>query len=362
MEVAAIIVAAIERKYFSVSYFNHPYLQLNSMMKLVKLYAHSTSKINSVVIIRGFITYQGSSLDKESIKWKRCTDCRRDRSHFASVLYHGEVYAISTLSNIAAGTVEKFNPYLDQWHLVSRLPRPLHSVGAVVLQGKLYVLGGYDNSNNISDCVYEYVNDTKEGEWVECPELTLLQPRCKHAAVAFNGKIWIAGGSLQGGIEFTASVHIYDPQRKCWEIGPSMNVKRDYANLLVVNNALYVVGGDVGNDGTQKVRTIEAYNEESREWEVVTAFKVRPNSTAHNYSVSHTYSPKDHRRGFSTCAVNNSIYIFGGCSEDDYESNTCDSYDLISNKWASDSFGYRPMPKIDTWGQAVTIPKSTLNW
>ncbi len=161
MEVAAIIVAAIERKYFSVSYFNHPYLQLNSMMKLVKLYAHSTSKINSVVIIRGFITYQGSSLDKETIKWKRCNDCRRDRSHFASVLYHGEVYVISTISNIAAGTVEKFNPYLDQWHLVSSLPRPLHSVGAVVLHDKLYVLGGYDNSNNISDRVYEYVNDTK---------------------------------------------------------------------------------------------------------------------------------------------------------------------------------------------------------
>jgi len=79
---------------------------------------------------------------------------------------------------------------------------------------------------------------------------------------------------LQGGIEFTASVHIYDPQRKCWEIGPSMNAKRDYANLLVVNNALYVVGGDVGNDGEQKLRTIEVYNEESGQWEVLTAFKV----------------------------------------------------------------------------------------
>ncbi len=97
--------------------------------------------------------------------------------------------------------------------------------------------------------------------------------------MAFNGKIWIAGGSLQGGIEFTASVQIYDPQQKCWEIGPSMNVKRDYANLLVVNNALYVVGGDVGNDGEQKLRTIEVYNEESSKWEVLTAFKVRPNST-----------------------------------------------------------------------------------
>jgi len=114
----------------------------------------------------------------------------------------------------------------------------------------------------------------KEGSWVECTELTLLQPRCKHAAVAFNGKIWVAGGSLQGGIDFTASVQIYDPQRKLWENGPSMNAKRDYANLLVVNNALYVVGGDVGDDGEQKTRTIEVYNNDSGKWDVVTAFKV----------------------------------------------------------------------------------------
>ena len=64
-------------------------------------------------------------------------------------------------------------------------------------------------------------------------------------------------------------------------------------NLLIVAGCLYMVGGDVDEQGNQLTRTIERYNDYIQQWEYIATFK-------------------DQRRGFSTCAVDHKIYVFGG--------------------------------------------------
>lgn len=127
-----------------------------------------------------------------------------------------------------------------------------------------------------------------------------------------------------------------------------MIASRDYANLLVCNGSLFAVGGDVDIENKQAIRTIERLNKDQNEWELVTSFI-------------------DERRGFSTCAIENKIYIFGGCSaecgNDNYEQETWDCYDVLKGEWESQVMGhYRKMPIIDTWGQAVHIPTIDINW
>jgi N-acetylneuraminic acid mutarotase len=172
----------------------------------------------------------------------------------------------------------------------------------------------------------------------------MSQARSRHAAVGFDGKIWVAGGCFEG-FSVTRSVEVFDPLTNVWTEAPPMVAPRDFGNLLVVHNTLYAVGGDVNDAGEQAIRTIEMFNQDRNCWEHVTAFK-------------------DERKGFSTCAIGSKIYIFGGsCDEEQYELNTWDAFDVLSHQWDSDTRGqYQKMPAIDPWGQAVAMPPEEFTW
>jgi N-acetylneuraminic acid mutarotase len=141
-------------------------------------------------------------------------------------------------------------------------------------------------------------------------------------------------------------VEIYDPKDGEWLAGPLMTRNRVFGNLLVANSNLYAVGGDMDNAGNLITRTIEKYNDDLNIWEFVTTFK-------------------DERRGFSTCAVNHKIYVFGGSfSNGEVYNDTWDVFDAILNIWESSLTNkYNSMPTIDDWGQAVTLPSTTnITW
>ena len=364
------IVKVLERKYFPISFFNYPYKQLNSLQQLNKLCTHMEMQTNSVIIVRGFVAYQGLQLLNSDISddkiWRRCMDTKvciivsyitsskdaiacictsqRDRGHFAAIWFMNEIYAIGTISKIATGTCEKYNPIFNTWTNIESLPKKLSSVGAAVLHNSLCVVGG-EVDGEISGDVYRY----HDGTWQLEDAWRLNRPRSKHACVGFMDKIWIAGGHFEGDSseKFDNSVEFFDPQTLKWEEGPRMIARRDYANLLVCNEKLFAVGGDVDVENKQAIRTIERLNMEEQKWELVTSFI-------------------DERRGFSTCAIDNKIYIFGGCSEQEADLNekdTWDSYDVVHGKWESKVTGhFRKMPIIENWGQAVHIPKINIDW
>ena len=91
---------------------------------------------------------------------------------------------------------------------------------------------------------------------------------------------------------------------------------RYQSTLAVVGNSLYVVGGDV-HQTERTVGTIERYNEEINEWEMITTFPKRRESCA-------------------ICAIDELIYIFGGCVGcRNY--NDWDAYNVITNRWLSEN-------------------------
>lgn len=336
------------KKYYSERIFKSPYYIKPSNLMLLK---SVTGK--RIFVIRGFITYV---LNIKNGQWKRCADTRRDRGYFAAVWFRGEIFAIGTYSVIAAGTVEKFNTFANCWIPGPSLPLKLRSACAAVLNDKLYVLGGHDAfSESYSDTIFTYHEGSmrkrplyqhvcnSDETWI-LSESRLMKPRSRHAAVGFEGRIWIVGGCFENNTIVTKSVEIFDPiTGKCVK-GPSLTTRRDFSNLIVVLGLLYAVGGDVNDEGTQAIRTIEVFDKCMNTWRIVTAFK-------------------DERRGFSTSAIGSKIYIFGGSSDEHYELNTWDAYDVTQNQWDSDLYNkYEKMPLIDCWGQAVTVPPDDIQW
>lgn len=141
-------------------------------------------------------------------------------------------------------------------------------------------------------------------------------------------------------------MEIYDPSTGESIEGPEMTRNRLFGNLLIVDNHLYAIGGDVDDSGQQLLvtRSIERFNEELNEWEYISTFK-------------------DERKGFSTCAVGSNIYIFGGSALSESYNDTWDIFDTKTRIWESSKLpAYSKMPPIDDWGQAITIPNSRASW
>jgi N-acetylneuraminic acid mutarotase len=122
------------------------------------------------------------------------------------VSIRGQVYAIGTLNLIAVGTVEKYNPFKDNWVSVESLPKQLVSVAAVALDDKIYVTGGSNpKTQRYSSTVYIYeessssssASNSSTSYWKPC-QAFMKQARCRHAAAVYKGKIWIAGGEIDG--------------------------------------------------------------------------------------------------------------------------------------------------------------------
>jgi hypothetical protein len=301
-----------------------------------------------ILIIRGFVTYK---LELTTRQWTRCADTRRDRGYFSLVSLRGFAYAIGTLSLVALGTVERYNPFTDTWKKMESLPQQVISVVAVTLNDKIYVINGYDmvangHSNRIVVHDGSVGNEDSEPFWKYVNTQTLYA-RSRHAAAAYRGKIWIVGGRLDNQA-CTRSVEIFDPDTNECIPGPSMKRNRVFGNLMVVEDRLYAVGGDVDEAGDQVTRTIERYDEERGQWQLVASFT-------------------DERRGFSTCPVGHKIFVFGGSfsQNDNYDSyrDTWDVFDTRTCSWeSSQSSVYNRMPVIDDWGQAVTVPSSRITW
>ncbi len=118
----------------------------------------------------------------------------------------------------------QFDPDKQAWSDLAPLPEPRSSHDAAVLEGKLYVVGGWALAGNSSEAHWH------ETAWV-C-DLTQPNPSWKAIAnppfhrralalAAHNGKLYCLGGMQREGGP-TRRVAIYDPATDSWSEGPQL--------------------------------------------------------------------------------------------------------------------------------------------
>ena len=83
-------------------------------------------------------------------------------------------------------------------------------------------------------------------------------PTARHGAVAsvMDGKLYVAGG--WAGVSPVPTLEAYDPVANTWAARADMPTARGGAGAGVVNGVLYVVGGRINLD-SGALRTNEAY-------------------------------------------------------------------------------------------------------
>lgn len=238
---------------------------------------------------------------------------------FDAVCHEGHIVVISGASDSTIGSIEACNFVENTWFSFPSIHMKLIAMSCISFQSKLFIIGGYNQqTSRRSQEIYFYDTHTsvESARW-ELAAHQLIHERAYHAAIEYNGLVWIAGGIVTGTTltgSVTATVEIFDPATQQWRCGPSMTCKRCDFKLVTANNILWAVGGDI--QGVSSVRgTIEWYNEISASWEKVADFPRR-------------------RTKCAICAWENHIYTFGGF--DGASKLTCwDAYDIVSGKWMS---------------------------
>ena len=175
-------------------------------------------------------------LDVESGAWSEAAPLPAARGGHAAVVLDGKIHVLGGGNEVSTLDLHSvYDPASDTWTAAARLPRSKGSPAAVVQEGKLWALGGRSGLDDFGDVdVYDAANDA----WTSGPA---IPPRGTHGAVVRDGAILVVGGESQAEGKTLAEVLRLDGDT--WVPAPPLPAPRAFARSVVVDGAVLVVGG-----------------------------------------------------------------------------------------------------------------------
>jgi N-acetylneuraminic acid mutarotase len=180
--------------------------------------------------------------DPATDTWTTKSEMPTSRGFHSANVVDGKIYIIggsqasAPIRNVVK-TVEVYDPATDTWTQKGDMPRGIGAGYSSVVDGKIYVFGGYVFSDRVDE--YDPATDT----WTQKSDM----PTKKRALTtsALDGKIYVIGGYVPGvsGYPGLATVEVYDPATDTWATAPDMPTGRWGPRSSVVDGRIYVFGG-----------------------------------------------------------------------------------------------------------------------
>ena len=212
----------------------------------------------------------------------------------------------SAPGSVLLATLHRYDSMANAWEAVASMSTARQSLAAAAIDGKLYVMGGYDGQNRLSS-VERFDPVTNAWEAVAPMSTARFCP----AAAAIDGKLYVMGGS-DGQHRFSSVVERFDPAKNAWEAVAPMSTARSNPAAAAINGKLYVMGG---YDGQHLFSSVERYDPAENAWEAVA-----PMSTA--------------RGGPAAAAIDGKLYVMGG-SDGQNQLSSVERYDPVTDEWAA---------------------------
>jgi N-acetylneuraminic acid mutarotase len=177
-----------------------------------------------------------SVYDIENDRWARADPVPEPIHHAAAATAKGNVFvsggAHSATNWRASGVVSRLRPG-QGWSEETRMPEGRQGHAMVAIGDKLYVVGGV----GVTDRTLIY--DIGDGEWTLGAELP--EGRDHLRAVVLDKKIWALGGRSG---KPTGRVDVYDPKKDEWSPGPALPEPMSAMAAGVVGDVIHVVGSE----------------------------------------------------------------------------------------------------------------------
>ncbi|XP_046903241.1 kelch-like ECH-associated protein 1A [Hypomesus transpacificus] len=184
------------------------------------------------------------------------------RKPLPPTLYRGTqlIYVAGGYRQHSLDSMEALDPSNNTWLKLADMGTPCSGLGACVLFGLLYTVGGrnlslQNNAESSALCCYNPMTN----QWSQ--HASLNTPRNRVGVGVVDGNIYAVGGSQ--GSTHHSTVERWDPETNRWTFVSPMSVARLGAGVGSCGGHLYVVGGF---DGQNRWNTAERYHPDTNTW------------------------------------------------------------------------------------------------
>ena len=265
--------------------------------------------------VRAFRVYD-TQTDTWTVKPDLPSSIFAEPVYYSSVcVIKNEVYVLGGFQDTVAGylnpaeTLKVFNLASNGWVLRAKMPTARGWMASVVLNNKIYAMGGLAKSGEESTFMTPQWYDAKDKATTEevlsvvevydpttdtwTKKANMPTARFAMSAAVVAGKIYILGGVANNG-EVLNTVEVYDPTTDTWTKKGNMPTARWAAIAVEINDKITVIGGSILSPKLSGQATlVEIYEPETDSW---------INGVPMNIA----------RRGLGAGLVNGEIFAIGG--------------------------------------------------
>jgi non-specific serine/threonine protein kinase len=260
--------------------------------------------------------------------WRKLSPVPTPRTEIGAVLMGGRIFVMGgfNAAGVTVPTVEAYNIATDRWSARRAMPLAVNHPMAAAGDDTIYLVGGHTQEGPPTDRAFAFAN----GGWEELPRMP--EPRAAGGAAVVDGLLYVVAGiGLEGHATRTL---VYDIEAERWSVAAGVGVPRDHLGVTATEGVVYAVGGRteafVGNLGAS-----EAYDPGVDSWQ----------------GLPEMPTP---RGGIAAAAAGGLVVALGG----EQEGGTFDeaeAYDVASGAWRS----LPPMP-TSRHGLGVVSDGSTI--
>lgn len=187
--------------------------------------------------------------DPTTDTWETKAPLLTSRKSFGIAVYQDKIYVMggvtgyteNTHSYIISGENEIYDPATDTWENKTSMPTRRYGIGANVVEGKIYVIGG-KNASGWIDGVNEVYDPAADTWTTKAPIPTRVS---FYASAVVDNKIYVIGG--YNGSVYVDLTQIYDPETDTWSNGapipfPATGMGAGATTGVWAPKRIYVIG------------------------------------------------------------------------------------------------------------------------
>ena len=226
-----------------------------------------------VAMMLGTFAAPAAFAQQQAGTWSMATPLPRGLDENQAVTVGGKIYVVGgawderkdgkVIEHYTDGFMTEYDPQTNQWRERARGPEGLTHQGIAVLNGKIYLAGGFAGGHHTMPSAGVYSYDPATDKWEKLASLSDVRGGVALASV--GGMIHAIGGRIMGEMGTIPIHEVYNPATNSWRKAAPMPTSRDHAGVFVVDGKIHVVGGRTGEAG-ENVGLHDIYDPATDTW------------------------------------------------------------------------------------------------
>lgn len=186
---------------------------------------------------------------RPALEWTTRAPAPTPRTEAVAVVLDGEIYLIGGYAPpaVTVPIVEIYDPERDEWRPGPPLPVPVNHAAAAVVGDTIYVFGGflgYALGSQFSAVAgpTDGAFALRDGAWERVASMPAA--RAAGGAAAVGGKVYVVGGVLSDGSN-AQTMLVYDTRRDTWKELDGPSFPRQHLGVTAAGGSVLALGGRI---------------------------------------------------------------------------------------------------------------------